>query len=52
LAQKANRILIERDMVAVPILLKLQVFGVSKAAKNFAVSPYQVIRLEQLTKSN
>jgi len=52
LAREANRILIERDIVAVPILLKLQVFGVSKAAQNFAVSPYQVIQLDQLTKAN
>src|SRR5262249_37435439 len=50
LARRANQILIEVDVVAVPLLLRLQVFGVSKLARGFQVSPYQVIQLSELDK--
>ena len=50
LAQEANRFLIEKDIALVPIVLRTQVFGVSKSLKNFTVSPYQVIPLAQLRK--
>ncbi len=50
LVKKANRLLVERDVALVPLLLRLQVFGVSKTLKGFQVSPYQVIQLPQLEK--
>ncbi len=50
LAREANRQLIEADVAIVPLLLRLQVFGVSKSLKGFRVSPYQIIDLGALEK--
>lgn len=50
LVKQANRLLVERDTVVVPLALRLQIFGVSKSIKNFRVSPYQVIDLAALAK--
>ena len=50
LVKRANRLLVERDAVVVPLLLRLQVFGVSKSLSSFQVSPYQVIHLSGLRK--
>lgn len=49
-AKNANRILIEKDVALVPIVLRNQVFGVSKNLKGFHASPYQVIQLNELRK--
>jgi oligopeptide transport system substrate-binding protein len=46
----ANRLLVEKDVIIVPLLLRMQVFGVSKSLKNFQVSPFQVIDYGALTK--
>src|SRR5690606_8042834 len=48
LVKRANRHVVERDTIVVPLLLRLQVFGVSKSLKSFRVSPYQVIQLSSL----
>lgn len=50
LVRQANRLLVERDTVIVPLALRLQIFGVSKSLKNFQVSPYQVIDLAGLAR--
>jgi ABC-type oligopeptide transport system substrate-binding subunit len=50
LARQANRMVAETDVVVVPIVLRLQVFGVSKKLNGFKVSPYQVIDLAHLSK--
>lgn len=50
LVRRANRFVVERDIVIVPLALRLQIFGVSKSLKNFQVSPYQVINLPGLAK--
>jgi oligopeptide transport system substrate-binding protein len=47
---EAQRLLIEKDTVMIPMVLRLQVFGVSKSLKGFQVNPYQVIQLNQLEK--
>ena len=49
-AEEANRLLVEKDVVVIPLVLRLQVYGVSKKLKGFSLSPYQVIDLGQLTK--
>lgn len=49
-AQQANRLLVEKDIALVPLLLRNQVFGINKDLKGFQVSPYQVIQLSSLTK--
>lgn len=50
LAREANRTLTEKDVVVVPVVLRMQVFGVSKTLKGFKVNPYQVIDLGELGK--
>jgi ABC-type transport system substrate-binding protein len=49
-AEEANRLIVEKDMVVVPLLVRKQVFAIAKNVKNFKVSPYLVIQLGQLTK--
>lgn len=49
-AHEANRILVEKDVVVVPIVQRLQIFGVSKKLRGFHVNPYQVIQLQELEK--
>lgn len=48
LVKKANRLLVEHDVAIIPLLLRLQMFGVSKSLQSFKVSPYQVIDLPRL----
>ena len=48
LIQEAQRILVERDAVVVPLLERVQVFGVAKNIQHFAVNPFAVIQLSQL----
>jgi ABC-type oligopeptide transport system substrate-binding subunit len=50
LAMKANEILVNRDVIVIPLVLRTQVFAVSKKLQNFKVSPYQVIPLSELRK--
>lgn len=49
-AADANRLLVEEDVALVPMVLRLQVFGVNPDLKNFHVSPYQSIDLSALRK--
>lgn len=48
--REANALLIEKDAVVVPLLTRMQIFGVQPTIKNFQVSPYQVINLGRLEK--
>jgi oligopeptide transport system substrate-binding protein len=50
LIEAAQALLVEKDVVVVPMVNRLQVFGVSKSLKNFQVSPYQAIHLRSLEK--
>lgn len=50
LAEEANRVLSEKDVVVVPFVVRNQVFGVSKKLSGFQVSPFQVIQLGALRK--
>jgi oligopeptide transport system substrate-binding protein len=50
LIEQAQAVLVEKDAVVVPMVNRLQVFGVSKTLKNFQVSPYQAIHLRVLQK--
>lgn len=50
LARQANQILVEQDVVVVPVVLRTQVFAVSSRIKNFHLNPYQVIHLSSLRK--
>lgn len=48
---RANQILTDRDAAVVPLVLRNQVFGVNKNLQGFHVSPYQVIQLNALSRS-
>lgn len=50
LARQANLILVEEDIVVVPVVLRTQVFAVSSGISGFHLSPYQVIHLSSLRK--
>lgn len=45
LSEKANRLLIEKDVALVPLVLRMQAFAVKPSLKTFFVSPYQVLPL-------
>ena len=49
LAEECNRLVTEVDVVSVPLLLRQQVYGVSKELKEFHLSPYQIIDYGALT---
>ncbi len=46
---QANAMIVERDAVIVPLVTRMQVFGVGKKVQGFKVSPYQVIDLVDLS---
>lgn len=50
-ASAAQKRLVEDDVVLVPILLRLQVFGVNQDLHGFNVNPFQMIDLKALTKT-
>lgn len=50
LAREANRLLVEKDVAVVPVVLRQQVFAVSKELKGFHASPYQVLQLNEMRK--
>jgi len=50
LVRLANNLVVQKDVVIVPVLLRMQIFGVKKSLKNFSVNPYQVIQLNELRK--
>jgi ABC-type oligopeptide transport system substrate-binding subunit len=50
-AEDCNRLLTEKDVVSVPLLLRKQVYGVSKSIKGFHLSPYQIIDYGNLSKN-
>ncbi len=49
-AEAANRQLIEKDVVVVPAVVRLQVFGVNRELTDFKVNPFQVIGLSAIRK--
>jgi ABC-type oligopeptide transport system substrate-binding subunit len=48
LVRQANNQVVQKDVAIVPMLLRMQIFGVKKNLKNFSVNPYQVIQLNEL----
>jgi oligopeptide transport system substrate-binding protein len=49
--QEAQKILVERDAVVVPLLERTQLYGVGASVKGFRVNPYNVIALDKLRKA-
>lgn len=50
LAEEANRTLVIRDVAVVPLLLRTQVYGVSKGLKGFRLSPFSTVDFGQMDK--
>ncbi len=51
LAREANQVIVEKDVVVIPLLVKRQNFGVRKTITGFHVNPYQVIQLRDVRAS-
>lgn len=51
LIRRANQILVQNEVVLVPLAQREQAFGISPQIKGFRVNPYQIIQLAKLRKS-
>jgi len=50
LIRKANQVLVQDEVVLVPLAQRQQAFGISPRIKGFRVNPYQIIQLASLRK--